>query len=61
MSAVVTMRHIRAAGLCSRGARAFFQRHGLDWSRFLREGIAAAELEATGDVMALRVVEIARG
>ena len=58
---IVTMRHIRQARMCSRGTRAFFARHGLDWSQFLSEGLPAEKFEATGDAMALRVVEVARG
>ena len=58
---IVTMRDVRAAGMCSRGPRAFFKRHGLDWNRFLEEGIPAEELEATGDALAMQVVEVARG
>lgn len=57
---IVRMVHVRAAKMCSRGARAFFERHSLDWSKFLKEGIAAEELEATGDAMALHVVKVAR-
>ena len=55
----VTMRHIRQATMCSRGARAFFQRHGLDWETFLREGLDADLIRATGDAMAMRVADIA--
>lgn len=58
---MVRMEHIRAARQCSRGARAFFARHGLDWERFLREGLPADVIEATGDDMALQVCEVARG
>lgn len=58
---IITMRDIRAAKMCSRGTRAFFQRHGLDWSAFLKNGIPAEKLAATGDPMALQVVEVARG
>lgn len=54
---VVHMVHIRRAKQCSQGARAFFVRHGLDWSDFLRNGIDAEKLRATGDAMALSVVE----
>lgn len=57
----ITMEHVRAARMCSRGARAFFERHGLDWQRFLAEGLPAEQIEATGDAMALKVVEVARG
>lgn len=58
---IVTMRDIRAAKMCSRGARKFFERHGLDWSAFVKQGIPAEKLAATGDAMALQVVEVARG
>ena len=58
---IVTMRHIRRAKMCSRGTRAFFERHGLDYAAFVRDGIPAEHLEATGDAMALQVVEVARG
>ena len=58
---IVIMRDMRAAKICSRGAREFFKRHGLDWSGFLKNGIEAEKLEATGDAMALKVVEVARG
>lgn len=57
----VRMHHIREARMCSRGARAFFIRHGLDWNLFLSEGIEAEKLVATGDAMAIQVVEVARG
>lgn len=58
---MINMSHVRAAKLCRRGARVFFERHGLDWERFLREGLPAEQIEATGDAMALQVVEVARG
>lgn len=47
--------------MCSRGARIFFNRHGLDWQGFLKNGIEAEKLESTGDAMALQVIEVARG
>lgn len=58
---MVTMQHVRGAKMCSRGARAFFERHGLDWERFLREGLPVEQVEATGDAMAFAVAEVARG
>lgn len=57
---IVKMCHIRAAKMCSRGARAFFERHGLDWSKFLSEGLPVEQIEATGDAMALQVAKVAR-
>lgn len=58
---IITMRDIRAACMCSRGTRAFFERHGIDWAEFLRNGVPAEKLESTGDAMAMHVVEVARG
>lgn len=57
---IVTIEHVRASGLCVHGTRSWFDRHGLDFRAFLREGIDAQTLLATGDAMALRVVEHAR-
>ena len=56
----VTMRHVRQCKMCSRGARAFFDRHGLDWSEFLRIGVPVEAVEQTGDAMALQVAAAAR-
>lgn len=61
MSATVTMTHIRAAKMCRKGTRIFFERHGFDWADFLANGIPAERLASTGDAMALQVVRIARG
>lgn len=59
---IVKMEHMRRLGYCSSGVRAFFQRHGLDYPGFLREGIPAERLAETGDGMALVVIEeAARG
>jgi hypothetical protein len=64
---VVTMQHLRTIpyfgrrpGFCLRGARAWFERHGLDFRAFVREGIDAELLLATGDGMARALVEWAR-
>ena len=55
----VTMRHVRAAGMCSYGAREFFKRHNLSWQDFLKNGIPIADLVKTKDAMALQVVKVA--
>jgi hypothetical protein len=57
---LVKMAHVRQAGMCSKGAREFFKRHSLDWQEFLKTGIEAAKLEATGDAMAIEVVRVAK-
>jgi hypothetical protein len=54
------MKHIRACRMCSRGARTWFDRHGLNWTDFLRSGVPVEALEQTGDAMALQVAAAAR-
>jgi len=65
MTVIVYMRHARRAStgtgtVCAAGVRAWFERYGLDYRRFVHSGLPAAELEATGDAFALHAVEIAR-
>lgn len=58
---IITSRHCRAAGMClTPGVRDFCQAHGMDYRAFIRDGIDAELLIATGDAMALQVVAIAR-
>lgn len=57
----ITMRDVRIANMCSRGARTWFEKQGFDYSDFLKNGISAEKFIATGDPMALQVVEVARG
>ena len=45
---------------CARGARRWFARMELDWAAFVRDGISAEALEATGDAMALKLAQHAR-
>jgi hypothetical protein len=56
---IVTHADMRSLGYCNRGAREWFTRHGLDWSRFIDEGLPADVLLATGDSMAQDVVQVA--
>ena len=55
----VTLQDLRASRFCFQGARLWFRRHGLDWQAFLREGLDAETLAATGDALALRVIAVA--
>ena len=56
----VTLRHMRMAGVCASGGRDWFRRSGLSWELFVREGLPASVIEATGDGIALSVVAQAR-
>ena len=60
MTLIVTIKDMRALKYCAAGSRQFAARHGLDWSRFLREGLPASEFEKIPDAMAHRVVEQAK-
>ena len=64
---LVTAAHLRSApswtgraGLCARGARRFCARYGIDWVDFVRDGVPASRLLATGDALAAALVEHAR-
>lgn len=56
----ITMSELRACGMCSRGTKTWFEAHGLDFKAFLRDGIAAEELLATGDGLGIRAVVLVR-
>lgn len=47
-------------GYCAAGSRQWFVANGLSWAVFVTEGIDAARLEATGDPLALALVEHAK-
>jgi hypothetical protein len=44
-------------GLCRRGVRTWCAAQGIDWLDFVANGIDAEVLTATGDAMALRLVQ----
>ena len=52
--------HIRACALCMKGARAWFEKHGLDFRTFIRQGYPASAIEAVGDELGNRVAAKAR-
>lgn len=60
---IVTMQHLRTVpyfsargGYCARGARAWFERHGLDFRAFVRDGLDESAFLGTGDGMAAALV-----
>lgn len=57
---IVRVEHIRKARMCSRGARMWAQRHGLDYMTFVTQGYPASVIEATGDALGRQVAAIAR-
>jgi hypothetical protein len=57
---LVTLRHMRAANFCVRGARAWANRHKLDFDHFIRHGYPASVFEATNDALGKMLASIAR-
>lgn len=64
---IVTMQDLRTipgltrrGGLCAPSSRAWAKRNGLDFRAFVRDGIDAEVLLATGDGFALKLVDWAR-
>jgi hypothetical protein len=52
---VITITDVRRQH-CVAGARAWWAAHGLDFRHFLKHGIPARELAATGDALAFAVI-----
>jgi hypothetical protein len=53
---VITMNDIVRAGYCARKTPGWFRAHGLDFRHFMKHGIAATDLAAAGDGLALKVI-----
>lgn len=56
---IIRMKHVRAAGLCSRGAKNFCENLGFDWLDFVENGVDVALLEGVDDAMLASVIAIA--
>lgn len=55
-SVTITPTDLLHVNYCSFGARMWFRALGLDWQKFLVEGLPSEEIEATGDAMAIDLV-----
>lgn len=56
----VHIRHVRKAGRCVEGARAWFEAQGWSWRDFAKNGRPIEDFDATGDPLAIEVADIAR-
>jgi hypothetical protein len=54
---LITIDDVRRAGHCVAGIRRWFETHQLDFRDFLRNGIPAEKMLATGDGQGQQVVE----
>ena len=57
---MVRPQHIRQAKICMKGARDWFELHGIPWSEVVSDGVAVERLEATGDFLADPVIKAAK-
>ncbi len=57
----ITINDIRAAGHCAAGARRWLELHGFNVKTFLRDGATENELLATGDALAVQVIQRKHG
>lgn len=57
---IITMDHVRHIHYCSSGIKLFSKRHGIDLGEFCKNGVDEEVLLATGDQMAIDLVEDAR-
>ena len=58
---IITLQDCRNSYYCSKGVRAFFDKYGLDYTAFLKNGIDSAIILDLNDSMGNKVVETARG
>lgn len=54
---IIRIDDIRLAGHCVRGAGKWFERHGLNFREFIKNGLPADQFIAAGDALAQRVVD----
>jgi len=57
MDLIITMDDCIKAGHCPTGVRRWFHDHNLDFARFMKHGIPAEQMLATGDAQGQQVVE----
>ena len=55
----VHVRHLKEVRFCNNGARVWFKRYGLDFNKFVFEGLPVSEVEKIGDPLSKQVVQIA--
>ena len=58
---LITLVHTKRLGYCRKGVRKFFIRYGLDYRKFLNEGIRASEILAATNhnQLAIAAAEVA--
>jgi len=57
---IIKMHHAKSLNYCSRGVKHWCKQHGINYLRFVKEGVDEDVLLAIDDSMSRKVVEIAR-
>jgi hypothetical protein len=57
---ICRVQHAKILGYCAKGMRVFCKLHGLDYTKFVREGFTPEELLNTNDIMAEKLVKLAQ-
>lgn len=57
---IITVQHVRDAGLCVRGARQWLTLNGLSLEHLIRQGYPCSQIEALNDAMGNKVAKLAR-
>lgn len=53
----ITMADCRRSLMCRSGVQKFLETHGLDYQEFRKNGLPEEVLAATGDAMALKIIQ----
>lgn len=56
---IITHLHCQKLGYCMKSVRPFLESNGIDWMKFVREGIPEEELLKIDDYRTTRIVEFA--
>lgn len=59
-SVIVTIKHVRAAGMCASGARDFCKTNGYNWSEFIKNGIPVEQIEHINNALIKQVIKAAK-
>ena len=61
MREVITLADCRESKcFCIEGGKTFFEKHGLCWRDFIKNGVCAKKIKSINDAMANRILECAR-
>lgn len=56
----LTVQHLRQLKYCPSGAKAWCERHGLDWRALVQDGLPISQIEAIDDAFAVNASQLVR-